>query len=134
MIALFLDIFRTHWKILVGLVIVSAAFFYLQRDIQQFERAVNRGALKQVQEYLSCERGSIADSVLIAERDLHATLRLLIHFEEKPSVEVRDFFISNGIRIYPESWIYDYMVADAPISKLCFLASLPGITSIELGG
>ncbi|MBI4091004.1 MAG: hypothetical protein HY422_03190 [Candidatus Komeilibacteria bacterium] len=128
-----LNLIRQHRILLAVATILILAVFYLWNDISSVSLDFLQGRKPEVQTVLKCKTTHLDGSVLTARKELQDTIRLLIHFNEKPSDDARIFLAENGIRIYPDSWVYEYLVADATVSSLCFADSLPGITGISTG-
>lgn len=126
----FIRKYRT--QLLVATILVLAVF-YLWEDIGSVSLDRLRGRKPAVKTVLKCKTTRLDQSVLTARKELNDTIRLLIHFNEKPSDDVRVFLAENDVRIYPDSWVYDYLVGEAPAAKLCFLDTLTGITGITAG-
>ena len=117
----------------VALLILAVALFYLISDIRNSSLDFLLGAGTPVRQLLGCDPGMLDESVLTARKEKTEDIRLLVHFSEKPSPDVREFLMKQGVNIYLNTWIYDYLIADATVDRLCFLADLPGITNIRLG-
>lgn len=115
-------------------VLIPLALFYLQEDIDRVSLDFLRGSTRPIGSYLSCKGNVLFESPLLAARKKEGDqIKLLVHFNEKPSTDTRDFLATEGVNLYLDTWIIDYAVVDTTVSKLCFLAGLPGITSIALG-
>lgn len=114
--------------------ILILAIFYLSKDIGPVSLDTLLGKKPLIQTVLNCKTTRLDRTVLTARKDPGDVIRLIMQFNEKPSIDVRDFLITKGIRIYPESWTDDnLLVADATVSSLCFADTLPGITGITSG-
>ena len=124
---------KKNFHYVVMAIIVLLAVFYLRNDIKSVSFDFLMNQKPTLRTSLRCPTQAFDQSILQSRRNDHDTIRLLIHFNEKPSSDVRDFLQINGVSIYPDTWVFDYLVAETSVDRLCFLASLPGITAISLG-
>jgi hypothetical protein len=129
-----LSLGKKHIYLIAIAVLVLLALFYLQEDINKVSLDFLQGKPQSIAAQLSCSKRKLLESGLLqAHKKTNDQIRLLIHFSEKPSQDVKEYFASQGVVLHVETWILDYAVAETTVSRLCFLADLPGITSISLG-
>lgn len=128
-----LNFIQKHRIPLLIVTVLILAVFYLWSDISSVSIDFLQGRKPQIRKILTCKPVHLDVSVLNARKELADMTRVLIHFNEKPSSDVREFLATEGVTIYPDSWVYDYLVGEAPVNKLCFLDTLPGITGISIG-
>lgn len=111
--------------------VVLLAVFYLRQDFALFPGYPSNE--RRVVTYLQCDLTRIDASVLEAKKGERGALRLLLYMTEKPSFDVRDYLVSQGVSINLNSWVNDFLIADTTVDRLCFLANLPGVKGVALG-
>ncbi len=125
---------KKHKYVLAVAVLIPLALFYLQEDLGKVSLDFLQGKQQSISSYLSCANSKIFEAQLMQARKKPTDqVRLLVHFNERPSVDVKDFFASQGVILHTDTWVLDYAVAETTVNRLCFLAGLPGITGISLG-
>lgn len=110
--------------------LAAAALLFLQAEVRRAATTFTR--VPTIGERLTCPLDRFTDELRNARKNVSERLQLLVHFSEKPGYDVATFFQENGITLYPETWIYDYAVAETTLEHVCFLSELPGITSIDI--
>ena len=125
--------FIVQHRILIAVVIVlGAALLYLYRDITMASRWNFFHVSRSIGEQARCSVEKFDDALKNARRNTDDTVSLLIYWNERPSVDVRDFLSEQDIIIYPETWMNDYVLGIAKVSELCTLAVFPGVTRLTL--
>ena len=125
--------FIVQHRILIAVVIVlGAALLYLYRDITMASRWNFFHVSRSIGEQARCSIEKFDDALKNARRNTDDTVSLLIYWNERPSVDVRDFLSEQDIIIYPETWMNDYVLGIAKVSELCTLAGFPGVTRLTL--
>jgi hypothetical protein len=114
------------------MLVLGLAIFYLVTDIDQVSLDFLYDRKPTIASQIACRSALVTTRLAEARKLSRENVRLLVHFEERPSVEVSDFLAEQGVIIYRHTWIFDYLVVDSPIDKLCYLTSLPSITKIDL--
>ena len=117
----------------VSCLVLLTALLYFVRDFRGVPLDALLNQKPQIRKTLSCTPRRIADDVLTQRKEQDERIRLLVHFNEQPNADVRDFLQGEGVSIYLDSWLYDYLIAETTVDRLCFLDQLPGITLITAG-
>ncbi|OGY92905.1 MAG: hypothetical protein A3B31_00900 [Candidatus Komeilibacteria bacterium RIFCSPLOWO2_01_FULL_53_11] len=121
-----------HRVIIAIVIVIGAALLYLYRDITVALRWNFFHVSRSIGEQARCSVEKFDDALKNARRNTDDTVSLLVHWNEKPSFDVRDFLSEQGIVIYPETWMNDYVLGVAAVSQLCTLAEFPGVTRLTL--
>jgi len=124
---------KKRFTIVIIIGVIALLVFFLQKDIGLFSYDSLIGKTPALRTQLDCEVGVLDESVLSARKPMDELLKMLIHFSEKPSQDAEAYLADNGVYVLPKTWIFDYMIAETRGEQLCFLATLPGVTSVELG-
>ncbi len=128
-----LQLAKKYKFVIAIIVLVMLALFYLGKDAKRFSLDFLYSTEKPIGSYLSCAKSPLFEKQLLnARKSSTAPIQLLIHFSEKPSQDVKDYFATAGVMLDINTWILDYAVADTTVNHLCFLADLPGITKISI--
>jgi hypothetical protein len=115
-------------------VLVPLALFYLRDDIERVSLDFLAGRERSIGTFLRCADNPLLERPLLAVRKKDTDqIRVLVYFTEKPSVETQEYLATQGVSLFRDTWVLEYAVAELPVSRLCFLAGLPGITGIALG-
>ena len=123
---------RKYW--IAVIVLVLLAVFYLRQDFTNGTFNFLPGTEPSIKSYLSCNSITLLEApVLDAHKKKTDQIRLLVHFSEKPTADLKDFLKEQNVELDLGSWIYDYAVAVTTVDRLCFLTTVPGITMISLG-
>ncbi|MEK7584831.1 MAG: hypothetical protein AAB490_06320 [Patescibacteria group bacterium] len=123
--------FIVQHRVSIAIVIViGAALLYLYRDISVASRWNFFHVSRSIGEQTRCSVEKFDDALRNARRNTDDTVSLLVHWNEKPSLDVRDFLSEKNIVIYPETWVNDYVLGVAKVSELCALAAFPGVTRL----
>src|SRR3989344_3891070 len=113
-------------------VIVLLALFYLSDDVRRLVLKTEPRVLT-VRDQITCATDRFTPELLSARSTSGVPIRVLVHFQEKPSADGVIFFSENGVLLQPTSWIFDYMVGDTDLAHLCFLATVSGVTKVDIG-
>jgi hypothetical protein len=122
-----------HRYLVVACLVLLTAFLYFIRDFRGVPIDTLLNQKPQIRKTLACTPRRIADDVLMQRKESEEPIRLLVHFNEEPNPDVRDFLAGEGVSIFLDSWLIDYLVAETTVDRLCFLDQLPGITLITAG-
>lgn len=118
--------------ILLAIIAVAIVLvFYLRQDLQR--SIMELGRIQMLSQTLKCDTTRFGQEVLQSRLRPNDDIRLLVAFNERPSNDTRDYLAQQGVAIHLNTWIFDYLVADTKVDRLCFLAELPGIERISLG-
>ena len=109
------------------LIFVAVALTYLILP-KSFRPTLNA----RVKDVLTCDTRMISPAVQEQTVAKARKLRLLISFHQQPTNEEVVAFAEQEIRLYPETWIFDYLVGEAGYDRLCNLARDQRVSYIDM--
>ena len=112
---------------------IGTTLFYLGNDIGRFKDDYKYSTRPKVSSFTSCKKKNVDATVLQARKKPAEAIKVFIAFAERPLPDMVSFFQTNGVTVYPNTWINNTMLAATTADKICFVADLPGVTSISLG-
>ena len=125
--------FFVRYRIYILTVVVALlALFYLRDDVRRLV-LLTPGQEPALGDQITCTKDRFTTELLAKHASVALPLQVLVHFQDKPSADAISFFQINGVALQPNSWIYDYMVAETDVSHVCFLATVPGVTKVDAG-
>jgi len=83
---------------------------------------------------VKCSAEKFSPSLLERTVGDGADLLLLVNLKAKPSADEISAFAGQGITLYPDSWVLDYLVAETDYKNLCKLAKNDSVTFIDITG
>lgn len=85
-----------------------------------------------IRDRIRCDSNKFSAGLLTSSIGQEDSLKLIISFRDKPDTAVISDYKSKGITLHPESWIFDYLIAEASYQRLCDLANDNRVTYIDI--
>lgn len=84
-----------------------------------------------VVQQLKCKTDKISPRLAEIAVGSGAPLKLVVSFRQQPSEQQITQLAKLGITLYPDTWMFDYLVAETDFRQLCQLAAQEGVTYID---
>ncbi len=82
---------------------------------------------------LNCETAKFSDKLLTTTlAQSSGQIKLLISMDGQPTNETVADFATKNIKLYPESWVLDYLVGETVNEHLCALAEDSRVRFIDI--
>lgn len=108
------------------LVVVAGLWFWAPASFHPSKQATLR-------DRLNCQTTSFSDALLATTlAQSSGSVKLLISMDSQPSNETIASLATEGIKLYPESWVLDYLVGEASHESLCSLAANSHVRFIDI--
>ncbi len=111
--------------LLLILVIVGLASYFYPASLKPSQQA-------HIGDTLGCSTAKASDRLKQTQLRASDQLKVLVSFRQQPSAEQIQGYASQGITLYPDSWLFDYLMGETSYSHLCNLLSDNAITYVDL--
>ena len=85
-----------------------------------------------VKDTIDCKTEKISPGLLDTRLADASVKKLIISMHEEPNEQTISEFREHQVTIFPESWIFDYVIGEAPAEALCFLAEDQRVSYIDV--
>ncbi len=111
--------------LLLILVIVGLASHFYPASLKPSQQA-------HIGDTLGCNTDKASDRLRQVKLTSADQLKVLVSFQQQPTAEQIQQYADQGITLYPDSWLFDYLMGETSYSHLCNLLSDKAITYVDL--
>ncbi len=121
-------------KIVTNSVIIFFVFVFMFVAIlfYFFPESFSPGSNAKIGDVLRCQSAKISDNLGQANINKGRNLELLVSFKNKPTDAQLSIWEDRGVKLYPDSWIFNYLVAESGYENLCALVAADEVTYIDI--
>lgn len=121
-------------KIVTNSVIVFFVFVFIFVALlfYFFPESFKPGNNAKIADALRCPSAKISPNLGQTTISNGGNIQLLISFKNKPTTEQASVWQDRGVKLYPDSWIFNYLVAESRYDNLCALVAADEVTYIDI--
>ncbi|MFH0874188.1 MAG: hypothetical protein V1846_05120 [Candidatus Komeilibacteria bacterium] len=97
-----------------------------------FPASLKPSAQAELGDNLRCHTGKASPGLRQAQLSQADKLKLVISFRSQPTAEQVAAYAAKGVILYPDSWLFDYLIGESSYQPLCDILSDPAVTYVDL--